>query len=532
MIKIEIFARTGGAAGHGVLALPCRMGRTDSADLGVDPEQGDQLSLSSVPGRVALTATVAASGMAMLDGTVVNVALPRIGDDFDVDVTSLQWVLTGYLLALASFILLGGALGDRYGRRKIFLIGTVWFALASLLCGAAPNVETLVAARFLQGLGAALLTPGSLAILQASFREDDRSKAVGAWSGLGGVAGAIGPFVGGWLVDGPGWRWAFLVNVPVGALVVVCALRSVPETRDPHAGTNRLDLSGAGLASVTLGAATWALTEAGPRGWTDRSVVVAGVMAAAGATWFVVRMTRVADPLVPPVLFRSRTFTVTNLETALLYSAIGVSFFLVAYQLQVGVGWSALQAGTALLPATVLMLVGSAWSGALAERIGPRLQLTVGPLLASAGLLLLSGVTPGASWARDVLPGAVVFGLGLVTFVAPLTATVMASVDPDHVSLASGVNNAVARTASLAALAVVPAVSGLATATDAAAVTDAFRTALVVAATLAAASAPIALIGLRPDTATAPTPRRSHCAVDGPPMQPDPDRCPATTSRE
>ena len=232
----------------------------------------DELVLRSTAGRVALVATVAASGMAMLDATVVNVALPHIGEDFDASVSALQWVLTGYLLALASLILLGGALGDRYGRRKVFVIGTVWFAVASLLCGAAPNIEVLVGARVLQGVGAALLTPGSLAILQASFRETDRARAVGAWSGLGGVAGAIGPFVGGWLVDGPGWRWAFLINLPVAALVVVCALVAVPETRDPHA-TRSLDLLGAGLAVVSLGAATWALTEAGPRGWTSPAVI-------------------------------------------------------------------------------------------------------------------------------------------------------------------------------------------------------------------------------------------------------------------
>ena len=226
------------------------------------------LSLNSSRGRIALVATVAGSGMASLDATVVNVALPHIGDDLDASVSALQWVLTGYLLALASLILLGGALGDRYGRRKVFVIGTVWFAGASLLCGAAPNVEVLVAARILQGVGAALLTPGSLAILQASFRESDRARAVGAWSGLGGGVGAIGPFVGGWLVDGPGWRWAFLINVPVAAIVVVCARAAVPETRDPHAARD-LDLVGAGLAVVSLGAATWALTEAGPRGWTD-----------------------------------------------------------------------------------------------------------------------------------------------------------------------------------------------------------------------------------------------------------------------
>ncbi len=307
----------------------------------------DGLVLRSTAGRVALTATVAASSMAMLDATVVNVALPHIGEDLNASVSSLQWVLTGYLLALASLILLGGALGDRYGRRKVFVIGTVWFAVASLLCGAAPNVEVLVGARVLQGVGAALLTPGSLAILQAVFVEADRAKAVGAWSGLGGVAGALGPFVGGWLVDGPGWRWAFLINLPVAALAVACALYAVPETRDPHA-TRALDVVGAGLAVISLGAATWALTEAGPRGWTDPAVIGAGIVALVGIAAFVRRMRRTEDPLVPPSLFRSREFTVTNVATVLLYSAIGVSFFLVSYELQVGAGWSALAAGTAL----------------------------------------------------------------------------------------------------------------------------------------------------------------------------------------
>jgi EmrB/QacA subfamily drug resistance transporter len=483
------------------------------------------LALHSAKGRIALVATVGASGMAALDATVVSVALPHIGDDFHASVSALQWVLTGYLLALASLILLGGALGDRFGRRKVFVTGTLWFAAASLLCGAAPNIEVLVAARVLQGVGAALLTPGSLAILQASFREDDRAAAVGAWSGLGGVAGAIGPFVGGWLVDGPGWRWAFLLNVPVAALVIVCTRSAVPESRDPHAARG-LDLLGAALAVTSLGAATWALTEAGPRGWTDGSVLGAGALAAVGIAAFVRRMRHTNDPLVPPALFRSRAFTVTNLATVLLYSALGVSFFLVAYELQVGVGWSALRAGTALLPATLLMLAFAARSGALAQRIGPRLQLTVGPLLAGAGLLLLARVGPHASWLTDVLPGAIVFGLGLVTFVAPLTATVMGSVDPDHVSVASGVNNAIARTASLAALAVVPVVSGLSEAVGPAQVTHAYRVSLVIAAIVAAAAAPLSFVGLRAHVRAHRSARRVYCSVDGPPLQPDPARCP------
>jgi EmrB/QacA subfamily drug resistance transporter len=483
------------------------------------------LRADSARGRWVIAVAVLGSGIAFLDGTVVNAALPAIANDLDSSLADLQWVLTGYLLALASLILLGGALGDRYGRRRVFVVGTAWFAAASLLCGAAPNVETLIGARVLQGVGAALFTPGSLAILQASFREDERAKAVGAWSGLSGVAGAIGPFVGGWLVDGPGWRWAFLINVPVAAAVIVIALVSIPETRDPHAA-RRLDLVGAGLAVATLGAATWALTESGPRGWTDATVLLAATIAVAGAAAFVWRMLHARGPLVPPDLFSSRDFTVTNLATVLLYAAIGVSFFLVAYQLQVGADWSALQSGTALLPATVLMLVGSARSGALAVRIGPRLQLTAGPLLVAAGLLLLARIGPDATWRADVLPGGILFGLGLVTFVAPLTATVMASVSADHVSVASGVNNAIARTASLAALAIIPVVSGLVVATGPEAVTEAYRTSMLLAAGIVAAAAPLAFVGLAPRSRARRSPREAYCSVDGPPLQPDPERCP------
>jgi EmrB/QacA subfamily drug resistance transporter len=462
--------------------------------------------------------------MAMLDATVVNVALPHIGEDFGVDVSALQWVLTGYLLALASLILLGGALGDRYGRRKVFVIGTVWFAAASLLCGAAPDAGVLIAARVLQGVGAALLTPGSLAILQASFREQDRARAVGAWSGLGGVAGAIGPFVGGWLVDGPGWRWAFLINVPVAALAVACAA-AVPESRDPHA-VRGLDVLGAALAVVALGAATWAFTEAGERGWTDATVLGAGAVSVVASAAFVHRMLHASDPLVPPSLFESREFTVANLATVVLYAAIGVSFFLIAYELQVAAGWSALAAGTALLPATVLMLLFSARSGEVAQRIGPRLQLTAGPLLLAAGLLLLTRIGPDASWLPDVLPGAVLVGLGLVTFVAPLSATVMGSVSADHVSVASGVNNAIARTASLASLALIPVVSGLTSAVGPDEVTDAVRTSLVITAVIAAAAAPISFVGLGRRVPSARSARRHYCPVDGPPLQPDPSECP------
>jgi EmrB/QacA subfamily drug resistance transporter len=468
-----------------------------------EAEQG--LELRSVPGRLALAATVGASAMAGLDATVVNVALPHIGADLGAGVSSLQWVLTGYLLALASLILLGGALGDRYGRRRVFLIGTVWFAAASVLCGLAPNIETLVVARILQGVGGALLTPGSLAILQASFREDDRAVAVGWWSGAGGAVFAVGPFLGGGLVDGPGWRWAFLLNVPVSVMVLACA-RAVPETRAEHRGA-RFDLGGVVLGVAALAALTWALTEAGPRGWDDPAVVTGELVAAVAGAIFVRHLMRTPDPLVPPGLFADRTFTIVNLVTVVLYGGIGVTYLLVSYELQVVGDWSALSAGAALIPASVLLLVLSARSGALAQRVGPRPQLIAGPVLAGTGLLWLTRIDEDTTWAVDVLPGSVLLGLGLAGFVAPLTATVMAAADPDHVSVASGVNNAIARAANLTALAVIPAASGLATATDSADVTHAVRVGLVTAAILMFASVPIAW-SLGPHVRAAPHPAR------------------------
>ncbi|MEX2293502.1 MAG: MFS transporter [Acidimicrobiales bacterium] len=490
------------------------------------PDDGEGLALRSRRGRLALVATVAASAMASLDATIVNVAVPHIGDDLDAGVSALQWVLTGYLIALASLILLGGALSDRYGRRRVFILGTIWFAAASVVCGVAPNIEVLIGARLLQGIGGALLTPGSLAILQASFQRSDRAAAVGAWSGLGGVAGAIGPFVGGALVDGPGWRWAFLLNVPVAAVAVVTARVAVPESRDHHP-VGALDLRGAALVVAGLASATWALTEAGPRGWTDTAVLGSSGVGLLLLVGFVLRIRTTQHPLLPPALFHDRTFVTVNLATVALYGAIGVTFFLVAYQLQVSAGWSALSSGLALLPVTVLMLTLSARSGALAERIGPRLQLTVGPLLTAGGLLLLRRIDTDPSWWIDVFPGAMVLGIGLATFVAPLTATVMASTDPNLVSTASGVNNAIARTASLAALAVIPVVSGLTTALEPGSVARAGQLGLMVAAVLAALAAPVAFLGLRHESPVIPGARRVHCAIDGPPLQPDPQRCPA-----
>ncbi|WP_351234846.1 MFS transporter [Streptomyces sp. NPDC002133] len=409
------------------------------------------IRLASGTGRWVVLTTVLGSTMALLDSTVVNVALPHIGDDLDADLAQLQWTINGYMLTLAGLILLGGALGDRYGRRRVFVIGVVWFALASLACGLAPTAPVLIIARALQGVGGALLTPGSLAIIQASFHADDRPRAVGLWSGFGGVGAAVGPFVGGWLVDGPGWRWVFLLNVPLAALCVPIALRHVPESRDP-AAHGRFDVLGAVLGALGLGLVTYGLID---KSWWAGA---AGVLVGAA---FVVVERRRSHPMLPPSIFASRQFTAVNVVTVCVYAAFSGFFFLAALQLQVVSGFTALAAGTALLPTTVLMLLLSARSGELAEKIGPRIPLTVGPLLCAVGMLLMLRVGADASYVADVLPAVVVLGLGMVTLVAPLTATVLASVDTARAGIASGVNNAAARAAGLLAVAALPLLAGM-----------------------------------------------------------------------
>ncbi len=410
-----------------------------------------EIRLSTATGRWVVATTVLGSAMALLDSTVVNVALPRIGEDLDSDLAVLQWTVNAYMLALAGLILLGGALGDRFGRRKIFVLGVVWFAIGSLMCGLAPNDIVLIVARALQGIGGALLTPGSLALIQASFHPDDRARAVGLWSGLGGVGAAIGPFVGGWLVDGPGWRWVFLLNVPVALLCVPIALRHVPESRDPRAH-GRFDVLGAVLGAAALTLVTYGLIA--PQVWAGVAGVVVGVV-------FVLVERQRAEPMLPLSIFSSRLFTAVNLVTVCVYAAFGGFFFLVALQLQVVVGYSALGAGVALLPTTLLMLLFSAKSGELGEKLGPRLPLTVGPLFCATGMLLMLRVGRNASYLADVLPALLVMGLGMVTLVAPLTATVLASVDTARAGIASGINNAAARAAGLLAVAALPLLAGM-----------------------------------------------------------------------
>ncbi|MBW0092579.1 MFS transporter [Pseudonocardia sp. KRD-184] len=483
------------------------------------------LRMGTTAGRWVLFTTVLGSGLVLIDGTVVNVALESIGSEFGAEFTALQWTVNAYTLTLAALILLGGSLGDRFGRRRVFLIGVVWFALASLLCGLAPDVGTLIAARALQGVGGALLTPGSLALISASFHGPDRAAAVGAWSGLGGIAGAIGPFLGGWLVEWS-WRAVFLINLPLAALIVVVALKHVPESRDPESAPG-LDVSGTVLAVLALGALTYSLTGLGESGPTPVLVtgLVVGVLALAA---FVVVERRSRHPLVPPALFADRTFSAANAVTLLIYGALGVVFLLLVLQLQTVAGFTPLAAGTSLLPVTAVMLLFSARAGALAGRIGPRLPLTVGPLVSAGGLLLMLRVGADATWLFDVLPAVLVFGAGLALTVAPLTATVLDAAPDRYAGAASGVNNAVARAAGLLSVALIPGLAGISGAdyTDPGAFDSGFRTAMTIGAGLLVLASVTAFALVRRSTPAEPAVERvrieecAHCGVTGPQVHP------------
>ena len=480
--------------------------------------------MGTAAGRWVLTTTVLGSGLAMIDATVVNVALERIGTDFGADFAGLQWTVNAYTLTLAALILLGGSLGDHFGRRRVFVVGVVWFACASLVCGLAPNIEILIAARALQGVGGALLTPGSLALISASFHGQDRAAAIGAWSGLGGIAGAVGPFLGGWLVEWS-WRTLFLINLPLAALIVVIALRHVPESRDTQAAPG-LDVVGTVLGALGLGALTYGLTGLGERGPDPLPLAAVGIGLLALVV-FVLAERRSPHPLVPPTLFANTAFSAANAATLLIYGALGVVFFLLVLELQIVAGFTPLAAGTALLPITVIMLVFSARAGALAGRIGPRLPMTLGPLISAAGVLLLLRVDDTTSWIVDVLPGVVVFGAGLALTVAPLTSTVLDAAPDRFAGAASGVNNAVARAAGLLAVAVVPGLAGIAGAdyTDPVAFNTGFRTAMLISAGLLVAAAAVAFTLLRRPSPK-PTPERLrieecvHCGVTGPQIHP------------
>jgi EmrB/QacA subfamily drug resistance transporter len=420
-----------------------------------------ELRLDSGPGRGVLAAAVLASGVAFLDGTVVNAALPSIARDLDASLADLQWVITAYLLTLGAFLVLGGSLGDHFGRRRILVYGLCGFAATSALCALAPNTGMLIGARALQGVAAALMVPGSLAIVQASFRAVDRGRAIGAWSGLAGVSVALGPFLGGWLIDVASWRFVFLINVPLVAVAVFLALRFVPETHDPAAPAH-IDWLGGAVLVAGLGAGVFALIQGPGDDWST-STIVLGLVGVLALVLFVVVERRVPNPMVPLSMFRSRQFSGANAVTLLVYAALSGVLFLLVVHLQTDLGYSALEAGAAFLPATACMLVLSPRTGALSQRIGPRVPMTIGPLVAGSGMALLARVEPGSSYWTAVLPGVFVLGIGLSITVAPLTTAVLAAAGDEHAGIGSAINNAVSRVAGLVSIAILPTAAGLTT---------------------------------------------------------------------
>ena len=438
-------------------------------------------------GRWVIVAAVLGSGVVFLDGTVVNVALPALSRDLDASVRGLQWILDSYLVTLSALLLLGGSAGDRYGRRSMFVAGLGGFVVASVLCGLAPGVEVLIVARALQGVAGALLVPASLSIISSVFDGDDRGRAIGAWSGLAAVAGAVGPLVGGWLVDAGSWRLIFFLNVPVAAVAVAIAARHVPETSDDDAGP--LDVTGAALVSAGIALVAYGLIE---------HSVVAGLAGVGALVAFLAVERRGDHPMLPLSLFASGQFSGANLTTVAVYGAMGAAMFLITLRVQVTLGYSALEAGASFLPFTGLMLLLSARVGGLAQRIGPRLPMTVGPLLSAGGLLLFARIGPGDRFLTAVLPAVTLFGLGMTVTVAPLTAAVLGAVDRRRAGVASAVNNVAARLAGLLGIAVIPVVAGIDNGTGLArSLATGYPTALRISAVLCAVGAAISWRSVR-----------------------------------
>ena len=486
------------------------------------PEPGIHYGTRSA--RWILVATILGSGMAMLDGTVVNVALPSIGKDLGAQVSGLQWVLTAYLITLSALILIGGSLGDILGRRKIFLIGVAWFLAASLLCAVAPNLAVLIAARALQGVGGALLVPGSLSIIEASFVPEDRGRAIGTWTGLGGVATAAGPLIGGWLVTAVSWRLIFVLNIPLAVLVVL-ASRHVPDSRDREASP-RVDVTGASLVVLGLAGLTYALIQGPSPGSNLTVAILAGVVGVGALVAFVVVERRSRAPMLPLSVFSSRQFTISNILTFAVYGALGGVLFLLAVDLQQVLGYSALAAGASMLPITVIMLLFSARAGALSQRIGPRLPMSLGPLIIAVGLVLMYRIDASSQYVTAVLPAVVVFALGLALTVAPLTTTVLGAVDTRHAGVASGVNNAVARVAGLLAVALLPPLAGLTGAAylDPLTFSRGFHTAVLIGAGLCLAGGIVAAVGIvnPPGRSDGPSPSEPlSCPLDAPTLRSD-----------
>jgi len=464
--------------------------------------RSEGIALQTAQGRRVLLATVLGSGMAFLDTTVVNVALPVLGRELGASVAGLQWTIDAYLLTLTAFLLLGGSLGDALGRRRMFVVGTAAFAATSALCGLAPSLGFLCAARALQGVAAALLVPGSLAILRTSLQPADQDAAIGAWAGLAGVMAAVGPIAGGWLIQVWSWRAIFFLNLPLAAVVIWTTLRAVPA--HPQSTSRRLDGPGAALVALGLAGVVFALIE-GPARGNSLLVLGAGCVGVLALAGFLVRERRATAPMLPLHLFRSRQFTTANLTTLTVYFALSAAMFLIVLALQRGLGYSPLASGLALLPITILMLVLSPIVGRVTHRIGYRVPMSIGPACAGLGLAVIAlfGITPRGSAA--LLAGVAIFGVGLSLTVTPLTAAVMSGVPSDQAGTASGVNNAVARLASLLGVAVLPGLSGVGTAAASGpGMLPPIRIALGAAAAICAAGGLIAALGLR----RPPAPRR------------------------
>ncbi|MBX5483264.1 MAG: DHA2 family efflux MFS transporter permease subunit [Myxococcaceae bacterium] len=416
------------------------------------------LPLRSPHGRGVLTTAVLGSGVAFLDTTVVNVALPTLERALGTGMSGLQWVVDAYLLMLSALLLVGGALGDRFGRRRVYSAGLLLFGIASALCGLSNRMDALIAARALQGVGGALLVPGSLSLIRAVIREDDQGRAIGLWSGLSGVTTAIGPLAGGWLIEVVSWRAAFFINLPLIAVALWALHHFCPESRDEEAKA-KLDVAGAALATLGLGGAVFALIEGPARGWTGPFIAAAAASAVTLVAFLILEHRRAA-PMLPLSIFRSLQFVGANATTLGMYFALGGATFFVVIHLQRSAGYSPLAAGASLFPLTVLMLVLSPVAGRLTRRWGHRGLMTAGPLIAACGLLLFTRIGRAETWWTGVFPGASVLGLGLATTVAPLTDAALSGAPRRHAGIASGVNNAVARIAGLLAVAVLPGAVG------------------------------------------------------------------------